>query len=248
MSHGSGNRKPGPRMKVLVTGSARGLGRHVAIGLGLDGHEVVVHYRSSRREAESAVSRIREAGGRAHAVQGDVTVPGEVEAMSEQIRADVGGLDVLVNNVGRFMLKHLDDMTVEEWDDQISSTVSASYYVSRAMLPMLREGGGRIINIADSGADRIVARPRTLPYHIGKAGILMLTKTMAVTEAKYGITVNAILPGALENSDPLPPLARIPAGRYGRFDDVAAAIGFLLGDSSEYISGSFIQVGGGWNL
>lgn len=235
-------------MKVLVTGSARGLGRHIALALGLDGHEVVVHYRASRRDAESAVSSIREAGGRAHSIQGDVTVPGEVRAMAERIRTEVGGLDALVNNVGQFIVKSLDDLTVEEWDEQIATTVSATFYVSKAMLPMLREGGGRIINISDSGADRLSARPRTLPYYVGKTGILMLTKTMAVTEAQYGITVNAILPGVLENSDPLPPLARIPARRYGSFDDVGAAIRFLIGESSDYVSGSFIQVGGGWNL
>ncbi len=235
-------------MKILVTGSAQGLGRHIAIALGSDGHEVVVHYRSSRSEAESAADLIREAGGDAHTMQGDVTVPEQVQAMAERIRVEVGGLDVLVNNVGQFLIKHVDDLTVEEWDAQIASTVSATFYVSRAMLPMLRDGGGRIVNISDSGADRIAARPRTLPYYIGKAGVLTLTRTMAVTEARHGITVNAILPGALENSEPAPPLSRMPSGRYGKFDDVRAAIGFLLDERSDYISGSFIQVGGGWNL
>ena len=218
------------------------------MGLGEDGHEVVVHYRSSRREAESAVNLIREFGGRAYCVRGDVTVPGEVQAMADQIRTEVGGLDALVNNVGQFIVKSLDDLTIEEWDAQIASTVSATFYVSKAMLPMLRDGGGRIVNISDSGADRLSARPRTLPYYVGKTGILMLTKTMAVTEARYGITVNAVLPGVLENSEPLPALTRVPARRYGKFEDVAAAIRFLVGDSSDYISGSFIQVGGGWNL
>lgn len=231
-----------------MTGAARGLGRHIATTLGSDGHEVVVHFRSSRAAAESVAGLIQEAGGRAHVVQGDVTVPEQVGDMAERIGADVGGLDALVNNVGQFVLKHLDDLTVEEWDAQIASTVSATYYVSKAMLPMIRQGGGKIINISDAGADRITARPRTLPYSVGKTGVLMLTRTMAVTEAPYGITVNAVLPGVLENSDPLLPVGRIPAGRYGRFDDVGAAIRFLLDDRSDYISGSFIQVGGGWNL
>lgn len=216
--------------------------------LGLDGHAVTLHYRSSRTEAESAVASIREEGGRAYAVQADVTVPADVRAMADRVRAEMGGLDVLVNNVGQFIVKDLDDLTTEEWDTQIASTVSATYYVSKAMLPMLREGGGRIINVSDSGADRIVARPRALPYYVGKTGILIVTRTMAVTEARYGITVNAILPGALENSDPLPDVARMPAMRHGRFEDVEAAIRFLLDERSSYISGSFIQVGGGWNL
>ena len=235
-------------MRVLVTGSARGLGRHLALALGLDRHEVIVHYRSSRTEAESVVRRIRQAKGCAHSVQADVTVPAEVQAMAETIREEVGGLDALVNNVGRFILKDLEELTIEEWNEQIDSTVSATYYVSKAVLPMLRESGGRIINISDSGADRLSARPRSLPYYIGKTGVLILTRTMAVTEAPYGITVNAVLPGALENSDPLPGLARIPARRHGRFEDVEEAVRFLLGKGTGYISGSFIQVGGGWNL
>ena len=242
------DRGDGASMKVLVTGSARGLGRAIAIYLGLEGHEVVVNYRSSRPEAESAAEAIRQRGGKAHPIQADVTVPSDVEHMAEMIRSRVGGLDALVNNVGDFILKNLDDLTIDEWDSQIASTVSATYYVSRAMLPMLRNGGGRIINVSDSGADRLSARPRSLPYYIGKTGILIITKTMAVTEAPYGITVNAILPGALENSEPLPALARIPARRHGKFEDVCTAVRFLLRDDTDYISGSFIQVGGGWNL
>ena len=235
-------------MRILITGSSKGLGRALAVGLGLEGHEMVVNYRTSRAEAESAVERIRRGGGRAHAVQGDITVPAEVSAMAAAVRAQVGGLDGLVNNVGEFILKDFDELSVEDWDLQIASTVSAAYYVSKAVLPMLREGGGRIVNISDSGADRLSARPRCLPYYIGKTGVLILTKTMAVTEAPYGITVNAILPGALENSDPLPPLSRMPARRHGRFEDVLAAVRFLLDGGAGYISGSFIQAGGGWNL
>lgn len=235
-------------MRILVTGSSRGLGRALAVGLGLEGHETVVNYRSSRAEAESAVERIRRGGGRAHAVQGDVTVPAEAAALADAAGELMGGLDGLINNAGAFILEDFDDMSVEHWDLQIASTVSAAYYVSRAALPMLRERGGRIINISDAGADRLSARPRSLPYYIGKTGVLILTKTMAKTEAPYGVTVNAVLPGALENSEPFPSLARIPAGRYGRYEDVLEAVRFLLGGGAGYISGSFIQAGGGWNL
>lgn len=235
-------------MRVLVTGSARGVGKSIALRLGRAGNEVVVHYQSSREQAEQVVLEIEGSGGTAHLVSGDVTRPDEVETMATSIGEAVGGLDALINNVGGFILKDFDDLTVEDWDAQIASTVSATYYVSRAMLPMLREGGGRIVNISDSGADRLSARPRNLPYYVGKTGILIVTKTMAVTEAPYQVTVNAIMPGVIENSDPLPDPSRIPAGRHGTFDDIAAAVDFLLAERSGYITGSFIQVGGGWNL
>ena len=235
-------------MRVLVTGAALGIGRSIALRLGAAGHEVVVHYRSSSGPAQEVAATIRGSGGTSHLVAGDVTKPDDVQAMADTIERDVGGLDALVNNVGGFVLRDFDDLTTEEWDSQLASTVSAAYYVSRAMLPMLRTGGGRIVNMSDSAADRLTARPRNLPYYIGKTGILILTKTMAVTEAPYDVSVNAILPGVIENSDPLPDPSKIPAGRHGSFEDIGAAIDFLLAENSGYITGSFIQVGGGWNL
>lgn len=235
-------------MRVLVTGSALGVGRALALRLGAAGHHVAVHYRSSEGPAAEVVEQIERAGGTAALVSGDVTVPDQVEAMAASVHDQLGGLDALINNVGGFLIKDYDELTIEDWDQQLASTVSATFYVSRAMREMVRSGGGRIINLSDSNADRLVARPRTLPYSIGKTGILILTRTMAVTEAPFGVSVNAILPGVIENSDPLPDPAKIPAGRHGSFDDIGAAVEFLLSEEAGYITGSFVQVGGGWNL
>ena len=236
-------------MRILVTGSAHGIGRALALRLGARGHEIIVHYRSSHREAEEVVAEIERGGGQAHLVAGDVSRPDDVRAMSDLVQGRAGGLDALVNNVGAYLVRDFDDLTTDEWDYQIAATVSATYYVSRAMLPMLRANGGRIINFSDSGADRIEARPRHLPYYVGKTGILILTKTMAVTEAAHGITVNAILPGVFENSvPPLPPATEIPAGRHGSFDDIAAAVDFLLSPAAGHTTGSYLQIGGGYNL
>lgn len=209
---------------------------------------MAVHYRSSRSQAEETVWAIREAGGRAHLVSGDVTCPAEVEQLVGEAAAVMGGLDVLVNNVGEFLPGRVDEISVEQWDRQLASTVSAAFYVSRACLPLLRDGGGRIINISDSRAERIVASPRTCPYQIGKMGVLVLTRTLARTEARYGITVNALLPGVLENSDPRTDAEAVPAGRLGNFRDVLGAVDFLLSPQSDYVTGAFLQIGGGWNL
>ena len=242
------NAMDGSPMRVLVTGSARGIGRALALRLGARGHEVMVHYRSSRTEAAQTVAEIHRSGGKAHLVSGDVTRPPEVDAMGGAVRERMGGLDALINNVGGFLAKDLDDLTPEEWEYQIASTVSATWYVSKAVLPMLRESGGRIVNFSDSGADRIEAQPRFVPYYVGKTGILILTRTMAVTEAPHGVSVNAVMPGIIENSDPLPPPREVPAGRHGSFDDVGAAVDFLLAPEAGYLTGSFLQVGGGYNL
>ena len=241
--------------RILITGAGRwsegdegGLGAALAIRLADQGHTLVINHRSSDEAAERLVEAIRNGPGRALAVRADVTDPDDVTRMARTVRQELGGLDVLINNAGLFLLKDYENLTPDEWESQIASTATATYYVSKTLLPLLREQRGRIINISDAGADRITARPRTLPYHIGKMGVLMITRTMARAEAGYGVTVNAILPGVLENSEPLPDRTRIPAGRHGTADDVLAAVTFLLSEKAGYVTGAFIQVGGGWNL
>ncbi|MCE2528970.1 MAG: SDR family oxidoreductase [Acidimicrobiia bacterium] len=241
--------------RILITGAGRwceggegGLGAALAIRLAGQGHTVVINHRSSDEAAERLVEAIRNGPGRALAVRADVTDPDDVARMARTVRQELGGLDVLINNAGRFLLKDYEDLTPVEWESQIASTATATYYVSTTLLPLLREQRGRIINISDAGADRITSRPRTLPYHIGKMGVLMITRTMARAEAGYGVTVNAIMPGVLENSEPLPDRTRIPAGRHGTADDVLEAVTFLMREKAGYITGAFIQVGGGWNL
>ncbi len=241
--------------RILITGAGRwseggegGLGAELAIRLAGQGHTVVINHRSSDEAAERLVEAIRNGPGRALAVRADVTDPDEVARMARTVRQELGGLDGLINNAGLFLLKDYEDLTPVEWESQIASTATATYYVSKTLLPLLREQRGRIINISDAGADRITSRPRTLPYHIGKMGVLMITRTMARAEAGYGVTVNAILPGVLENSKPLPDRTRIPAGRHGTADDLLEVVTFLLSEKAGYVTGAFIQVGGGWNL
>lgn len=235
-------------MRALVTGSARGLGRHLAVVLGSGGFDVVVHYRSSRDEAEETARQVRAAGGAAELVSADLTDAASVEGMAAEVAA-TGGLDVLINNVGGFIIRHTDDLTTDDWDHVLAATATATFYTTRALLPLLRERQhARIVNVADSGADNLRASPKSLPYYVGKTGVLIMTKTFAVTEADRGVTVNAVMPGVLENSITTPPLEKIPAGRLGTFDDIAGAVRFLVSPEADYVTGSYLQVGGGWNL
>lgn len=236
------------KRRALVTGSARGLGRHLAVELGSDGFDVIVHYRSSRDEAEETARLIAAAGGTAELVGADLTDPASVEAMAESLGI-AGGLDVLINNVGGFIIRHTDDLTTDDWDRVLAATASATFYTTRALLPLLRESEhGRIVNIADSGADNLRASPKSLPYYVGKTGVLIMTKTFAVTEAPRGVTVNAVMPGVLENSITFPALDKIPAGRLGTLHDIAGAVRYLVSLEADYVTGSYLQVGGGWNL
>ncbi len=234
--------------RVLVTGSARGLGRHLAVALGSDGFEVVVHYRASRDGAEETARLVTKVGGAAELVSADLTDAGSVDEMAAALKRS-GGLDVLINNVGGFIIRHTDDLTPEDWDRVLAATASATFYTTRALLPLLRDGQhARIVNIADSGADNLRASPKSLPYYVGKTGVLIMTKTFAVTEASRGVTVNAVMPGVLENSITFPALDKIPAGRLGTLDDIAGAVRYLVSPAADYVTGSYLQVGGGWNL
>ncbi len=236
------------KRRALVTGSARGLGRHLAVELGSDGFDVIVHYRSSRVEAEETVRLIVAAGGTAELVAADLSDPASVEVMAESL-SNAGGLDVLVNNVGGFIIRHTDDLTTDEWDRVLAATASATFYTTRALLPLLRESEhARIVNIADSAADNLRASPKSLPYYVGKTGVLIMTKTFAVTEASRGVTVNAVMPGVLENSITTSALDKIPAGRLGTLHDIAGAVRYLVSPEADYVTGSYLQVGGGWNL
>ncbi|MDH3498636.1 MAG: SDR family oxidoreductase [Acidimicrobiia bacterium] len=236
-------------MKVLITGSARGIGASVAASLGAQGHHVAVHYRRSSTDAERVAQWIQAAGGAACIVAGDVTDPVQARTLVDAAVSEMVGLDVLINNVGGFLLKDLADVTPEEWTQQLASTVSATFFVTLAALPALRDSGrGRIVNFSDSSADKIMARPRSTPYSIGKTGVLILTRSLAVSEAPHQITVNAILPGVMDNSNPLPDPFQIPAMRHGTSDDVLAAVNYLISEEAAYVTGAFIHVGGGWNL
>ena len=212
--------------------------------LAAQGHDVVVHYRNSAEEAHDVVEEIRRSGGRAELVQADLRNATEADAMAEGL----GILQGLVNNAGALLLKRYDELDEDDWTEMLGANLTTAFNATRAVLPLLRRSGGRVINITDVASTRSSPRPLTLPYSIAKAGLLTFTKTLAREEASFGITVNAIAPGILEHSQPLPEVDRIPAGRYGTAEDVAAVVDFLLSDGASYVTGASIPVSGGWNL
>ena len=142
---------------------------------------------------------------------------------------------------------HIHAHAAEDWQTCLDGTLFATLNASRAALPALRASGrGRIINILDADADSTAPAPFATAYKIGKRATYSLTKTMAVTEAPHGVTVNAISPGTLEDSGEKPPLEEMPSGRYGRYEDVANAVLFLAGDAAEQVTGAHIKVSGGY--
>lgn len=237
-------------MKVaLVTGAGGGLGATLAKGLSAQGYAVGLHYFQNKEGATEIAREIESTGGKANIFQADLSDPQEAESLGAEVEESFGRLDVLIHNTGVYHAKDLYELSDEEWFEGLDTTVTAAFFTTRALLPLLRQSGsGRVINIGDSSCERIGARNLSLSYHIGKTGVLMLTKSLAQKEAEHGITANMISPGYLENSIDLPSPDLIPAGRFGNFEDILNAVLFLLNDASSYLTGSNLIISGGWNL
>jgi NAD(P)-dependent dehydrogenase (short-subunit alcohol dehydrogenase family) len=238
---------------ALVTGSSRGIGRTIAVDLARRGADMVVNYRSTADAAEEVAREIRALGRRALAVQADVERSEDCARLVETVVRELGPIDLLVNNVGDFFLKPLAAMSAEEWDRVLKSNLSSAYYLCRAVLPGMRKRRrGSICNVGLSPCHLVRSAPNIAAYAIAKTGILILTRSLATEEAPYGITVNCVSPGLIDNGH-LPPeqaewmCKRVPMGRLGRPEEIAEAVAFLFSEGASYVSGANLAVSGGWD-
>jgi NAD(P)-dependent dehydrogenase (short-subunit alcohol dehydrogenase family) len=240
--------------RVLVTGSARGIGKRLIQRFAGVGCGVAVNYMKSEMEAEELTKGLAASGVDTMKIRADVTSEDEVEGMMEQVGKEWDGLDILVNNVGDFLVKPLSQIESSEWHRIINSNLHSTFYCCRHALPLMRRTGwGRVINMSWSDTEHFCSAFETTPYVIAKTGIITLTKSLAVEEASYGITVNVVLPGVIDNSrlsekKRAEILEDIPVGRLGKPDDVAEAVLFLASERSSYITGTTVTVSGGWHL
>jgi NAD(P)-dependent dehydrogenase (short-subunit alcohol dehydrogenase family) len=231
---------------ALVTGSATGVGRELLLALADRGASTAVHYRTSDEAAEATAEAARERGApAATAVQGDVTDPEDVEGLFEGVEAELGTVDVLVNNVGPFAPDHWEELSFEQWNTVLQANVNGTYLCCKRALPGMRDQSwGRIVNVGYASAEKGLMSPKNAPYFIAKQGVLMFTRMLAADTQDDGITANAVSPYVVENSDEFPD--ELPRGRPASFDDLAQAVFFFLDEDSDYISGENVEVDGGW--
>lgn len=237
---------------ALVTGGSRGIGRAVAIKLASQGWPVLINYRSNQEAAQATLDEIVAAGGQGELLPFDVSDPQATDAAMEQWESEHPDdyVAVLVNNAGIRRDNVMFMMSDEDWHNVLDTTLNGFFYITRRLLKhmMPRKRGGRIINMASLSG--LKGLPGQTNYSAAKAALIGATKALAQEVAARGVTVNAIAPGfiATDMTSELPvdELTKlIPAGRFGRPEEVAALVAFLASDDAAYITGQAISINGG---
>jgi 3-oxoacyl-[acyl-carrier protein] reductase len=238
---------------VLVTGSSRGIGAEVAVKAGAQGATVAVHYHRNPGAADETLRRVREAGGDGATFAADVADGAAAEGLVAQVIEELGQLDALVNNAGLTQVGPFLEIQPEEWDAVIRADLTAAFHTSRAALPgMVERGGGTIVNVASRLGQVGVAE--TAAYSAAKAGLIGLTRALAREFGPRGVRVNAVAPGVtitemttdlVDSDEGRRRLRDMALGRFGRADEVAEAVIFLLSDASSLFTGQTLNPNAG---
>jgi NAD(P)-dependent dehydrogenase (short-subunit alcohol dehydrogenase family) len=241
---------------ALVTGASSGLGRHFALTLAHAGADVAVAARRMDM-LETLAAEIAKIGRKAVAIPLDVTNTASVEAAVDQAATVLGGLDILINNSGVAPSDAALDVDEATWDRCLETNLKGAWLTAQECARRMIQGGkgGVIVNIASILSVRV--QKGTAPYAISKAGLLQMTKALALEWARYGIRVNALAPGYIETdisraflqSEPGQRMMKsIPQRRFGQAEDLDGALLFLTSDASQYVTGVFLPVDGGHTL
>ncbi|HXX71395.1 MAG TPA: 3-oxoacyl-[acyl-carrier-protein] reductase [Candidatus Acidoferrum sp.] len=239
---------------ALVTGASQGIGRATSLALAEAGAQVAVAARNAGK-LRSLASEIEAAGGRALAVPMDVADAAQIRAGFQQVLTHFGKLDILVNNAAITRDTLALRMKLEDWDAVLRTNLTGAHLcIQQALGAMLRQRSGRIINLSSVVAE--TGNAGQANYVASKAGLIGLTRAIAVEVASRSITVNAVAPGFIETpmTDPLPQELKdkmkslIPLGHFGRDRDVATAIVYLASDEAGYITGQVLEVNGGLHM
>ncbi|WP_137155576.1 SDR family oxidoreductase [Rhizobium sp. FKL33] len=237
---------------AVVTGSSQGIGLALAEGLAAHGARVVINGRGAEK-VEQAVASLKDKGYEAHGRVFDVTNPSVASAI-DAIEAEIGPIDILINNAGMQFRAPLEEFPADKWDELLRTNISSMFYTSQAVARhMIKRGRGKIINIGSVQSE--LARPSIAPYTATKGAVKNLTRGMCADWAKHGLQINGIGPGYFKT--PLnqalvdnPEFSgwlekRTPAGRWGNVEELIGAAVFLAGPASSFVNGHMLYVDGG---
>jgi 3-oxoacyl-[acyl-carrier protein] reductase len=238
---------------ALVTGGGRGIGAAVALRLAEEGADVALTFQQNQQRADDVVDQIKATGRRALAVQADSADPAAVVAAVDRAFGELGRLDILVNNAGAFLLGPIEQLSLEEFEQTVAVNIRAPFVASQTAVRHMSTGG-RIINIGSNMAERAVFPGFSL-YAMSKTALIGLTKALGRELGARGITVNLVNPGPTDtelnpadgpNADTINGFTAL--GHYAAPADVAAAVAFLASPDGRYITGSTVNVDGGFTI
>jgi NAD(P)-dependent dehydrogenase (short-subunit alcohol dehydrogenase family) len=236
--------KPLEGQVALVTGVNKRIGRSISLRLAAEGAAVAVNYRGAKQDADAVVRDIAGLGGKAVAIQADVTKRAEAEKLFAAAEKEFGRLDILVNNAGEFFAAKFEELTDEQWDGILDVNLKSQFLCAQAAaIIMKRQGRGRIVNLSSLGG--MLPWPSYTHYCVSKAGSIMLTRCLARALGPE-ILVNSVAPGTIEFPGEAPDedyIQRVPLHRTGTGDDIASAVMYLV--TSDFVTGQIIAVDGG---
>lgn len=233
---------------ALVTGAGKRLGRAVALRLASEGADVAVHYGKSEKDANALAAEIESTGRRAIAMKAELANVEEIRALVQRVAHEFGRIDVLVNSAANFLPSSVISTTEEIWDASLDSNVKGPFFLAQAAAPWLRRANGVIVNFADTGG--ILGWPGYIAHSVSKAGMIMLTKTLAKALAP-DVRVNAIAPGTITMPGDPPEWQQefvklAPLKKTGTPEDIAEAVSYLV--SAKFMTGHVLVLDGGRTL
>ncbi|HEX7588520.1 MAG TPA: SDR family oxidoreductase [Anaerolineae bacterium] len=236
---------------AVVTGSGKGIGREIAKRLADEGIAVVVNYQRDQAAGEESLANLKAVSPRSVLIQADVATPEGARRLIDETLATFGRLDILVNNTGPFLVKSVFDTEPDDWRRILDGNLSSAFYCTKYALATMRaQKSGNIVYLGSLNAETTRGAPTTAAYNAAKTGLVVLSKSVARSEAHYGIRCNLVNPGfidtyALSEADRRELPSLVPLGSLGKPEDIAEAVAFLVSDKARYVTGAVLNVHGG---